>query len=216
VNLLSIGAFLGILVIAALLAAAAVYGLPRFGGVAMSRQRALEILVNSLVAAVMLTVGRGIFAQSKTPLSFWEVVWLIGVLDLLRGCVQVDRETHRIPLDLLAAVNLVSLAGALILRGPAEVAQEMLVVTFFWGIPFALGLLLYRSDTAFGLGDVLMAYPIGVWLSPVGNGLFFLLVIFIAGFLSVGLLLRGFSRTHTFPLGPVIHLAALASLTVLT
>jgi leader peptidase (prepilin peptidase) / N-methyltransferase len=83
----------------------------------------------------------------------------------------------------------------------------------FWGLIWLLGVLIYRSVSAFGLGDVKLGAFVGAVLGAQGALFAFVAGIMVGGFIAGGIILaRPKQRRRPIPYGPFIVAGMLLAL----
>jgi leader peptidase (prepilin peptidase) / N-methyltransferase len=153
-----------------------------------------------------------LFLKYSFTVEFLAAIFLMSVLIIV---FFIDLDNKIIPHGL----TLIGVAGGLILTvfnffnpvilfGNTNWWSHLLGVLPGSGILFLvalLGLIIYKSDEGMGMGDVYIFAPIGLFLGFKLCILNLMLSIFIAGFISVILLIiRKKNRKDTIPFGPFI------------
>lgn len=169
-------------------------------------------LRNIVVELLTGLVYVSLFLRFSLSVDFISAIFLMSVLIVV---FFIDLYNKIIPHGL----TLIGMAGGLILTlfnffNPSEVFEN----TKWWyhlvgilpgsGILFLvalIGIVIYKSDEGMGMGDVYIFAPIGLFLGWKLCMLNLVLSIFIAGFISVILLIfRRKNRKDTIPFGPFI------------
>lgn len=168
----------------------------------------------------MSAVGTlGLLCAQAAGLHWAPAAGLVAVASLGWMSAAIDAQCQKLPLALtrLLALEVFSFAVAALIAGEAAAPSDLLLGAAVWGAPAVIG---YLAGRQVGLGDVLFAPVLGLWLGTAGLGaaVFGLLLAAVtAGAWGAAVLIgnllakRPGPRQQRLPFGPFLWGGALTS-----